>query len=515
MKRYASFAVLCATAVSGCGNANTPDRATTAHNTAAASSSSSVPPSLSAGDLQAAASSDAVKAFYNKVGWHAVWIDKTAAALDQVLTSRRQNGLDEVDFGNPDGGASAAERDVARTKAALAYASALANGVVDPTTLHDVYTIPRGKIDVAAGLAQALQDGKIAQFYAGLVPQDQNYQRLSKAYLQYSQRQTEPAGQKIATKDTIHVGDRDSRVAEIVAQLASNGYLPQQAVPDASNAQQPAQYTPKLAIAVKQLQSDYGIKTDGVIGPDTLAVINVGPADKARQLAVALERRRWLSRTPPQTRIDVNTAAATLDYYRDGKLVDHRKVIVGEPGRETPPLRAPIYRLVANPTWTVPKSIPVSSATVRAKNMHRKDGFWVEPSGPHNALGLVKFDMQDDQEIYLHDTGDRQLFSRTQRHLSHGCVRVDDALGFAKMIAQQEGVEDKWQQARKTGKQTFVPLPQPIPVRLLYWNAFVDGSGNVLFRTDPYGWDDKVAEALGFKGQQSRKATAGDIDLGP
>jgi len=473
-----------------------------------------MPPSLSAGALQAAASSDAVKDFYHKVGWHAVWTDKTAAALDQVLASRQQNGLDHVHFGNPDGGANAAQRDVARTKAALAYASALANGVVDPSTLHDVYTIPRAKTDVTAGLAEALQSGKIAQLYARLVPQDQNYQLLSKAYLQYSQQQPQASDEKIPVKDTIHVGDRDSRVDEIAAQLASNGYLPQSAVPS-GNSGQPDQYTPALAQAVKHLQADYGIKTDSVIGPDTLAVINVGPADKARQLAVALERRRWLSRTPPATRIDVNAAAATLDYYRDGKLVDHRKVIVGEPGRETPPLRAPIYRLVANPTWTVPKSIPVSAAAARAKNMHRRDGFWVEPSGPHNALGLVKFDMKDDQEIYLHDTGDRSLFSRTQRHLSHGCVRVDDALGFAKMIARQEGIEDKWQQARKTGKQTFVPLPQPIPVRLLYWNAFVDGSGTVLFRTDPYGWDDKVAEALGFKGQSSRKASAGDIDLGP
>ena len=57
---------------------------------------------------------------------------------------------------------------------------------------------------------------------------------------------------------------------------------------------------------------------------------------------MALERRRWLPRNPPATRIDVNTAAARLRYYRDGKLVDSRKVIVGQPGKETPWLRAPI-----------------------------------------------------------------------------------------------------------------------------------------------------------------------------
>ena len=99
------------------------------------------------------------------------------------------------------------------------------------------------------------------------------------------------------------------------------------------------------------------------------------------------------------TRIDVNTAAATLAYHRDGKLIDRRKVIAGKPDKETPPLAAPLYRLVANPTWTVPKSIPVSAATIRREDMHRHNGYLVQPSGPKNALGLVKFDMKDDQAI--------------------------------------------------------------------------------------------------------------------
>ncbi|TPG41467.1 murein L,D-transpeptidase [Sphingomonas koreensis] len=505
---------MAATSLAGCNSTHAPGAAPTNASSAVDPGRDAAPPSIPSNALKSAASGDAVKTFYQRLGWHAVWSDANAAALDKVLAARQQNGLNHVDFGKIDAGGSPAAADVARTKAALAYASALANGVVDPAALHDVYTLPRPKTDIATGLAQALQDGKIEGFFAGLVPQDQDYQRLSKAYVHYATAQSDTSGAQIPDKAAIHIGDRDSRVVQIASQLASNGYLPQEAVPNESGGQ-PAQYAQQLAVAVKHLQADYGIKTDGVIGSDTLAVINAGPNDKARQLAVALERRRWLTRNPPATRIDVNTAAATLSYFRDGKRVDERKVIVGEPGRETPLLLAPLYRLVANPTWTVPKSISVSAATIRADNMHRKNGFLVQPSGPHNALGLVKFDLQDDQEIYLHDTDDRSLFGRTQRHLSHGCVRVDDALGFAKMIAQQEGVEDKWQKARKTGDETFVPLPKPIPVRLLYWNAFVDSGGDVVFRTDPYGWNDAVAKALGFSGTASRKAQAGAIDLGP
>ena len=482
------------------------------------------PPSIPADALKATASEDKVREFYEKTGWKGLWSAAGEAALDQAIGSRIAHGLDHVDFGRIDTSMSPAERDVTRTKAALAYASALANGVVDPADVHEVYTIPANKADVAAGLAQALQQNRVAHYFAALAPQDDDYRRLSMAYVGYARASAQTPSAKIADEDTIHVGDSDPRLSEIARQLAANGYLPQDTVPrntappnagSAASGGQATQYTPAIAAGVKRLQADYGIKTDGVIGSDTLAVINTGPADKARALAVALERRRWLSRTPPATRIDVNAAAATLDYYRDGKLVDQRRVIVGQPGRETPPLRAPLYRLVANPTWTIPKSIPVSAATIRAKNMHSVDGYLVQPSGPDNALGLVKFDMQDDQQIYLHDTSDHSLFDRTQRDLSHGCVRVQNALGFAQMIARQEGVEAQWRQARQSGEQTFVPLPHPIPVRLLYRNAFVDHNGQLVFRTDPYGWNDAVAKGLGFSGGSSKKAAAKDVDLGP
>ena len=157
----------------------------------------------------------------------------------------------------------------------------------------------------------------------------------------------------------------------------------------------------------------------------------------------------------------------------------------------------------------------VSAATIRSEHMGRHNGFLVQPSGPKNALGLVKFDMKDDQAIYLHDTSDHTLFARVQRHLSHGCVRVRDALGFAQGLAQQEGILPQWQQARQSGKEAFVTLPQPIPVRLLYWNAFVDQNGQIAFRTDPYGWNPPIAKALGFAPQVSAKPKPTDIDLGP
>jgi murein L,D-transpeptidase YcbB/YkuD len=469
---------------------------------------------ISTGSLKAAASEKSVRSVYAALGWRKIWTSSDASSLADVLKTRRRNALERFDFGQSGEGATPAEQDVAKTKAALRYASALADGAIDPSTLHDVYTLARPDTDVGAGLVKALQQGNLVEWFASLAPQDDHYRQLSKAYVDYSTSNAN--GPDIGSGAVIQVGDSDPRVPEIVAQLTANGYLPAGAADHAGSS-----YTQAISDAVKHLQSDYGIKDDGVVGPDTLSVLNTGPAIKARALAVALERRRWLVRNPPATRIDVNTAAATLDYYQDGKLVDERKVIVGKPGKETPALGAPFYRLVANPTWTVPKSIQHSSlsnvgpAYMKAHNMVWKGGYIVQQPGPDNALGLVKFDMKDNQEIYLHDTGTPSLFDRSQRHLSHGCVRVDDALGFAKMIAKSEGISKQWDDAHGLKKQTFVDLPHEIPVRLLYWNTFVDSKGDVAFRTDPYGWNDAVAKKLGFGDNAPKTAKVSDIDIGP
>ena len=130
------------------------------------------------------------------------------------------------------------------------------------------------------------------------------------------------------------------------------------------------------------------MKPDGILGKDTIDALSTGPSARARQLAVAMERLRWLQREPPETRIDVNTAASSLDYWRDGQHVDQRKVINGEADKPTPQLQAPIYRLVANPTWTVPEGYrregagEKSQAWLDENNFVMKDGMWVQQSGP-------------------------------------------------------------------------------------------------------------------------------------
>jgi L,D-transpeptidase YcbB len=442
------------------------------------------------------------------------WKSSTEQQLRDAIANAPANGL------KPELFLKGGEKGAALTGAALKYASALANGYADPKQLHEVYTIPRQVVDVRQGLQQALQKGDVKSWLDSLAPQTDEYRALSQAHLHFLQL-AKAQFQPVPDGKPIKPGRHDPRVPQVAAALRAVGYLGAPAPQQKAEAQSTA-YSPKLVAAVKELQAEWGFKPDGVIGGDTLDALNAGPAYRARQLAIAMERLRWLSRTPPQTRIDVNTAATSLDYWRDGQHVDHREVVAGEPDKPTPQLQGPITRLVTKPTWTVPKGIGQTELAKKSQSWLQDNGFvlkgdqYVQQSGPKNSLGLVKFDMQDDEAIYLHDTPAKALFGLPDRHRSHGCVRVQNAVQFATALAEQEGVLDQFQQAMQKDDESFIKLPKEIPVRLLYQTAFWDGT-KVQFRPDVYGWDDNVAKALGLEPGPPRKIPqpeSGD-DVGP
>jgi L,D-transpeptidase YcbB len=454
------------------------------------------------------------------------WNSDTEKQLRDAIANAPANGL------RPELFLKGGEKGAALTQAALKYASALANGYADPAKLHEVYTIPHPVTDVRPGLKQAIQKGDIKAWLDSLVPQTDEYRALSQAHLHFLQLASKAQFQPVADGKSIKPGSHDKRVPQVAAALRAVGYLnspPAQAngmtepsQRKAASTRQSAAYSPELVAAVKKLQGEFGFKQDGIIGGDTLDALNAGPGYRARQLAIAMERVRWLPRNPPQTRIDINTAASLFDYWRDGQHVDHRKVVEGEADKPTPQLQAPIVRLVAKPTWTVPKGIGETELAKKSQSWLQENGFvlkgdqYIQQSGPKNSLGLVKFDMQDDEAIYLHDTPAKALFGLPDRHRSHGCVRVENAVQFATALAEQEGVLDQFQEAMQKDDESFIKLPKPIPVRLLYQTAFWDGS-NVQFRPDVYGWDDNLAKALGLEPGPPRKIPQPESsdDIGP
>ena len=502
----------------------------------------SAPPEIAAAELQQVVQDPRVRRFYEARQWRAAWGTEAQQALTEALRGSARHGLDPRRFLQPvETAQGPAAKEAALTLAAVNLAEVLSRGQTDPTRLFEVYEVPRPEVDVVAGLASAAEAGNAHEWLNGLAPSDPEYRALSEAYLRYSQAASNEPPPAVTGGDSIEVGDSDPRIPAIVQSLRMQGYLPAegQAQPQqapqqqgkgaaqAKQAQAPAtRYTPELAQAVRRVQADYGLETDGVIGGATLDIVNATARDRARQLAVNLERRRWLKRELPGTRVDVNTAAAFLRYWRDGQLADTRKVVVGQPGWETPELLSPIVRLVANPPWNVPESIEEDelaqrSASYLAQNgFERRNGRLVQKPGPQAALGLVKMDMTNRHAIYLHDTPSKAGFSRAERHMSHGCVRVSDAVGFAAMLAEHSGKRDEFQRAlqRRNGENELqegsVQLSNQIPVRLLYHSVYLDGE-RLLFRPDPYGWDETVAQALGLAARQRPTVQRHTGDIGP
>ena len=474
------------------------------------------PGSVTAAALRSAAEDADVRRFYEARNWAAAWDNDGVAELTAALAQAKRHALDHVPFLPASAPADPAAREAALTKAALDYGRALAQGVVDPKQVREIYTVPRPKLDVAAALNAAIAEDKLGPWLDSLPPQTEEYQALSAAYLQQLDRLT--ASPDIGGGEAIKVGQSDPRVPALVEALEANGYL---APREGEQPEQPSQaYTREIAQAVARLQANYGIEADGVVGPETLEVLNTGPAERARQLAVNLERRRWLDRNPPATRIDVNTAATFLDYWRDGAHRDRRRVVVGQPDWETPQLGSPIFQLVANPTWTVPESIeaeeiaPKGPRYLARNNMVRRNGRIVQLPGPDNALGQVKFDMKNDHAIYLHDTPAKPLFAENERHRSHGCVRVEDAVGFAQMLARDDGVLPQFQEAMLGRDEEFIDMKREVLVRLLYHTVFLD-NGTIHFRTDAYGWDEDLAAALSLKTRTRRPLKSRHGDVGP
>ncbi|HYD36642.1 MAG TPA: L,D-transpeptidase family protein [Allosphingosinicella sp.] len=461
---------------------------------------------------------------YEARGWQAAWTGERAEELQAAFADSVRHAIDAKSFvEHATTGSSAAEREAGLTLAAIEYGQALATGAVDPRRIFEVYEVPMPKADIVGGLNRAVEQGGLREWLAGLAPQDLEYKALSDAYVAYRRKAGQEQRAAVASGQQIKPGRNDPRIAQIREGLVANGYLPAPQPADPNAKTKPADatvYTADLVAAVRKVQADYGIEADGVIGNSTLEALNTGARDRARILAVNLERRRWLERSPPATRIDVNTAAAELHYWKDGSEKDRRRVVVGQPDWETPELGSPIVRLIANPPWTVPESIakeeilPKGPAYMAKENIVMKDGKLVQEPGPKSALGLVKLDMDNKHQIYLHDTPAKALFASTQRHASHGCTRVENAVEFARLIARDDGKLAAFDKALASGEETPVELSNKIPVRLLYHSAYLDG-GRVVFRTDPYGWDDKLAAALGLGGPVRPRVKTHVADVGP
>jgi murein L,D-transpeptidase YcbB/YkuD len=212
----------------------------------------------------------------------------------------------------------------------------------------------------------------------------------------------------------------------------------------------------------------------------------------------------------------------------NNETVMRKPVIVGRHYRRTPVFSDRIRYLVLNPTWTVPHKLAVKDKLPDIKadpSYLQRLGFtvfdqqqqvvdpaqvdWgtlnqrnfnyrlVQAPGPQNALGQVKFMFPNSYDVYLHDTPSRELFSKSDRALSSGCVRVAEPLDLAELLLQDNGMSRAQIEGILTkGELTTVFLKNPVPVHIEYWTAWIDSSGQVNFRSDIYERDPPLAAAL-------------------
>lgn len=342
--------------------------------------------------------------------------------------------------------------------------------------------------DADAGLTQALQGGTLQAWLDAQAPASPAYQALQQAYVAYLKIQA--AGGWPTVSATTAPAELRQRLAFEDPQLAA---APANAAGDEN-----------LTAATQRFQAAHGLPTSGKLDAATLGELNVPALARAAQIRASLERLRWLPRQQPATRIDVNIAAAEMDYFRDGQLVTHMLAASGKPGGdETPMLKSAVDGIVLNPPWNVPQEIaqdeiiPKGEAYMQAKGFAMKDGRLVQQPGPDAALGQVKFDFANPYSVYLHDTPAKAAFSRSQRAVSHGCVRLAQAVDFAKtLLADEPGWSaEKVDETLASGQTTRVNLTHKVPVRLIYLTAFPEG-GRIAFRPDVYGWDAQLLQML-------------------
>ncbi len=263
--------------------------------------------------------------------------------------------------------------------------------------------------------------------------------------------------------------------------LAQEGYV-------ALNAVNPNEFDASLKQQLAAFQSSHGIESpDGELGERTLAALEISAQDKLKQIDLNLERERWVPRGNPKTRIEANIPSQNLVYYENGVPKLEMNTIVGKLRTKTPSFATKARAIVLNPPWYVPRSI--------------RSRYRVQPPGPNNALGRVKFDFDNKFSVFLHDTPDHSLFSARNRALSHGCVRLNKPKDLAAILLAPEGVtREEIDKITSTRKTTPFKLKTQTPVLLLYRTAYLGkdnlGREAVHFVKDIYEWDNLLENAL-------------------
>jgi murein L,D-transpeptidase YcbB/YkuD len=391
----------------------------------------------------------------------------------------------------------------ALVKGLIAYAHDLKVGRMLPGDFPTLWTVRPAPYDPAPGLAQAIADDRLQAWLDAQRPPYSGYYALKRGLARYREIAKAGGWKTIPAGPPMALGSKDPRVAALRARLA------------AEDPQAPAAggFDKELQAAVIRAQRRYGLKPDGVVGPNLLSYLNQPVGQRVLQTIANMERWRWLPSEMPATRVQVNSGAAVVTLFRDDRPVLSMKAVSGRPGDETPMLMSAIHSVVINPPWNVPSSIATKELWPKEKAnpgyLAANDYIVIktpdggsriqQKAGPKAALGLFKFDFDNPFAVYLHDTPTKGTFDQFARNASHGCVRLEHAQVLAEALLAADPVwgPEKIKEQLELGKTVRVPLADKVPVFIFYWTAFAGADGAMNFRADPYDWDRLLLQKVG------------------
>jgi len=405
-----------------------------------------------------------LRRFYALHDYQTVWTSHPAEAsrLWNVILLAGRHGLHPTLFHSTtltERGTqlSPVERDLLLSDAFLAYADALARGAMPIEDRLDDEDLTPESVDVVTVLDAATANPDPPKLIEALAPSSSEYLAMRRAYAEY----------RAAAE-----GGSTGRVSE-------------------------------------------GRRKPEAISPDRHAAAE----RRARQLAVNLERLRWLPRVIPPDRVVVNAAIARLQLFRNDRPVFATRVVVGETDKQTPEFQSTISDVLFNPPWNIPRSIaqkeilPRLAADPDYLSRHhmrwRAGGSIQQEAGPYSALGRLKFEMSDRYDVYLHDTPIKSLFQSADRMMSHGCVRVENPRMLAQLLlGQSPEAIDKGISLGRTNRRA---LPNPLPIFIVYQTAYAESNGSIQFSSDPYERDDEIWRHLT---RAQRSPVAQDVATG-
>jgi murein L,D-transpeptidase YcbB/YkuD len=495
-------------------------------------------------NLSATEYREQIKTIYESANFAPLWIKgdeltSQATYLIGALRASRLKGLNPSDY-DTDAlatqskslkGASAVAQatfDATLTLATMRYISDLRIGRVNPKHLKFGIDVQSKKYNLPEFITQQVASaGDVQSILDQIEPPYAGYRRIETTLKQYLDLAAKGDGAKVPGETkTVAPGDTYAGTAQLAARLRLLGDLPQGGSFDS--------YSGALVEGVKHFQARHGLATDGKVDAATLRELNTPLSARVQQIDDALERWRWMPIEFQQPPVLVNIPEFRLRAYSDDhQLALSMNVVVGKAApTQTPVFTDDIRFIVFRPYWNVPPGIlrrTVIPGILKSSGYLARERFEVTDSGgrvvspnddlvaglrsgkyfirqkpgPANALGLIKFMFPNSYSVYLHSTPSTELFAKSRRDFSSGCIRVEKPAELAAfLLRNQPDGEQPWtvaraQSAMDSGKDNRqVNLKAQVPVLILYVTAVAEEDGTVHFFDDIYGHDKRLNALL-------------------